>query len=326
MSVLQPIPTPNASLERMRRVKIALLVVGGIVVLALVAAVVRVVQYHDVAKPGVHVLGVDVGGQSRSQIAKLVSDWDAHPVTITVGPRSYHVQRGWLVAVDAEATAARALSAGSALALVSAKRVDVAPALGRAGSAKNVLAALARSNRDPVSATVRLEGTKVLTTPGHVGLRLEPERLLGLLEQNNSVVRAPFAVIAPLVTTADARAAAAQAKTLVAAPVLIDYHGANRGSLTPRQIAKAVQITPAAQGLDVSLEGVRAREDPAAAPRQVDRASPQRAVRRQGKQGARRSVEAGTRPCAVPGRDRRRDRRRGRERRRAVAGPAARPT
>jgi hypothetical protein len=255
MSTPQPIPSPDASLDRMRRVKIALLVVAGVVVLALVAAVVRVVQYHAVAKPGVHVLGVDVGGKSRSQIAKLVSDWDAHPVTITVGPRSYHVRRGWLVSVDAEATAARALSAGSAFALVSAKRVDVEPALGRAGSARNVLAALARSNRDPVSATVRLVGTKVMTTPGHVGLRLEPDRLLGLLEQNNSVVRAPFAVIAPLVTTADARTAARQARALVAAPVLIDYHGARRGSLTPRQIARAVRIAPAAQGLDVSLEG-----------------------------------------------------------------------
>ena len=166
MSSLQPIPGSDASLERMRRVKIALLVAAGIVVLALVAAAVRLVQYHAVAKPGVHVLGVDVGGKSRSQIAKLVSDWDAHPVTITVGPRSYHVQRGWLVAVDAEATAARALSAGSAFALVSAKRVDVEPVLGRAGSAQNVLAALARSNRDPVSATVRLEGTKVADDAG----------------------------------------------------------------------------------------------------------------------------------------------------------------
>ena len=118
----------------------------------------RLVQYHGVAKPGVHVLGVDVGGKSRAQIAKLVSDWDAHPVTITVGERSYHVQRGWLVSVDAAVTAQRALSAGSAFALVSPKRVDVKPVLGRADSAHNVLTALARSNRDPVSATVAPAG------------------------------------------------------------------------------------------------------------------------------------------------------------------------
>ena len=159
------------------------------------------------------------------------------------------------MSVDAAATAGRALSAGSALALVSAKRVDVEPALGRADSARNVLGALARANRDPVSATVRMRGTQVVTTPGHVGLRLEPKRLLGLLERNDSVVRAPFAVIAPLVTTAAAQAAAARARALVAAPVALDYHGAERGVLTPRQIARAVRITPAAQGLDVSLEG-----------------------------------------------------------------------
>ena len=138
---------------------------------------------------------------------------------------------------------------------------------------------------------MRLQGTRVLTTPGHVGLRLEPDRLLGLLEQNNSVVRAPFAVDrAAGHDRRRRRPPPPRPEALVAAPVAIDYHGANRGVLTPTQIARAVRITPAAQGLDVSLEGVEPRRDPAAASRQVDRARTQRALRRQGERGARRSV------------------------------------
>jgi hypothetical protein len=237
------------------RARVALLAGAGVLVVLALAAVVRLAQYDGVAKPGVHVLGVDVGGKSRSQITKLVADWDAHPVTIAVGKRSYHVQRGWLVSVDAAKTAARALSAGSPVALVSAKRLDVRPALGRAVSANNVLAAIAEDDRAPVSATVRLRGTKVVLTAARSGMRLDPDRLLALLERNGSFVEAPFSAIRPQVTTAAARAAAARARALVAQPVEVAYQSVPRGVLSAKQIARAVRITPSATGLAVSLAG-----------------------------------------------------------------------
>jgi vancomycin resistance protein YoaR len=231
-----------------------LLATGLVAILAL-AAVVRLLQYDGVAKPGVHVLGVDVGGKSRAEITKLVDDWDAHPVTIAVGARTYHVQRGWLVSVDAAKTAARALSAGSTVALVAPKRVDVKPALGRAVSASNVLAAIAMDNRAPVSATVRLRGTRVVMTLAHRGVRLDPDRLLGLLEKSSSVVQAPFSPVRPEVTTAAARAAAARARALVAERVEVDYQSVPRGVLSRKQIARAVRFKPSPAGLDVSLAG-----------------------------------------------------------------------
>ena len=185
------------------RFKTPLLVAAGLVAVLAIAAIVRLVQYDGVAKPGVRVLGVDVGGKSRAQIISLVDEWDAHPVTISVGHRSYHVQRGWLVSVDAAATAKRALSAGSTFALVSAKRIDIEPALGRATSANNVLKALAEDNREAISATVRLRGTHVAVTQAHAGRRLDQDRLLSLLEHNQTAVEAPFSIVKPQVTNAE---------------------------------------------------------------------------------------------------------------------------
>src|SRR5438132_655374 len=121
--------------------KRAVVLLTVLLIAAFVAAVARGLQFRGAAKPGVHILGVDVGG------------WSRRPVTIRAAGRSYHVQRGWLVSIDAEATTARVLAAGSELALVVPSRVDVAPVIRRAGEAENVLAELARAGRDPVPAS-----------------------------------------------------------------------------------------------------------------------------------------------------------------------------
>jgi hypothetical protein len=104
-----------------------LILVGVVVAAAIVAAGVRLLEFHGEAKPGVHVLGLDVGGQTRAQIEASIRRWSAQRVTIHGGGRTYHVPRGWLVAVDAQATATRALAAGSASSLIVARRTDVAP-------------------------------------------------------------------------------------------------------------------------------------------------------------------------------------------------------
>ena len=236
--------------------RIVLLAAAALVTALLVAGAVRVLQYDGVARPGVHVLGVDVSGKSRAQIASLVDDWDAQPVRIATRSQSYQVPRGWLVAVDAAATARRALASGALSSLVVAKRVDVAPVvLGRAPSAGNILGVLARAGRPAVSATVRVAGTRVVVTPSQTGLRLARSRLLGLLERDGSRIRAPFASVAPQITSEAAAVAAKQARLLVAGPIAVDFHGARRGVLTPGQIARAVRIVPTGRVLAVSLDG-----------------------------------------------------------------------
>jgi len=201
------------------------------------------------------VLGVDVGGDSREQIEQKLRGWSKQQVTIRTGRRSYRVPRGWLVSINTTATAARALTAGSEIALVVPSRVDIVPVVGRATHAGNVLAALARAGRAPVSANVTLQGTTVVVTPAQEGLQLDNASLLRRLSRDTIVVDAPFKHLRPAISDSAAQAAATEARALLAQPVLIDYHGARRGSLSPAQIARALSIDARGNRLKVRLDG-----------------------------------------------------------------------
>jgi vancomycin resistance protein YoaR len=226
-----------------------------LLVAAIGAAVARGLQFRGAAKPGVHVLGIDVGGDSRAQIERELRGWSKEQVTIRTDRRSYHVPRGWLVSMNVDATVSRALAAGSEIALVVPRRVDVVPVVRRATDAGNVLRALARAGRAPVSANVKLEGTTVVVTPAREGRRLDNAALLQRLSRNGTVVDAPFKRLRPAVSDAAAESAAAEARALVAQPVLIDYHGARRGSLSPAQIARALSVDVQGDRLTVRLDG-----------------------------------------------------------------------
>jgi vancomycin resistance protein YoaR len=237
-------------MKRLAVLAVPLVLLGG-------AAGRRAAQYHGAARPGVHVLGIDVGGKSRARIESAIRAWGARPVTIRAGGRTYHVRRGWLVAVDARATATRALAAGSWTSLAVARHVDVEPVAGRAGDAGNVLREIARAGRAPVSATVRVEGTRAVTTPARTGLRLDRTALLARLVRHEAVVDAPFAIVRPARGDAAAKRAAAAVERLAGSPVAIDYHGARRGALAPLQLARAVRVRETTHAFVVSLDGER---------------------------------------------------------------------
>jgi hypothetical protein len=228
---------------------------GFVAVAVLAAGAVRLLQFHGEARPGVHVLGLDVGGKSRGQITAAIGRWSAQRVTINGGGHTYHVPRSWLVSVDADATASRALAAGSVSSLVVARRTDVAPVVGRAAVAGNVLREIARAGRAPVSATVRVEGWHAVMTPSRAGLRLDRKALLQRLTERDLVVDAPFKHVRPAIVTTAARSAAATIDALLAAPVAIDYHGAHRGALTRTQLARALSVKPDGSRFAVSLDG-----------------------------------------------------------------------
>ncbi len=233
----------------------------GVVVFAVVlaaagaAAVAVPLVYRGVAKPGVHVLGVDVGGKSRARIEAIVRAWDESRVTIRAAGRTYHVRRGWLVAVDPAATASRVLAAGSSFAVVMPHRVDVLPAVSRAGSASNVLLEIARAGRAPVSATLALHGTDVVVTAARDGRRLDERVLLSRLAQRSHIVNAPFTGVSPAVGSAAAHAAASKATQLIAEPMQIDYHGARLGALTREQLARALHIESRPHDFAVAFAG-----------------------------------------------------------------------
>jgi vancomycin resistance protein YoaR len=230
------------------------IVLAVLVVAAFVAAVARGLQFRGAAKPGVHVVGVDVGGKSRSQIESQLRSWSARAVTIRTGGHAYHVPRGWLVALDVRATAARALAAGSAVALVVPERVDVEPVAAPASGSVDVLRALAATNREPVSATVTVHGTTVATTPASDGLQLDEAALLRLLSANRATIDAPFHRLPPPIRDPAARSAASTARVLLARAIAIDYHGARRGSLLPSQLAHALRIRPRAHRFAVGFD------------------------------------------------------------------------
>jgi vancomycin resistance protein YoaR len=233
-------------------VKRLAVVLAVLLVAAIGAAVARGLQFRGSAKPGVHVLGMDVGGDSRDRIERKLRSWSKQQITIRTDGRSYHVQRGWLVSIDAPATAARARAAGSEIALVFPSDVDVAPVVRRASNASNVLNALAHAGRDPVSATVALHGATVVVTPAREGRQLDDAALLRRLSHDTTVVDAPFKRLPPKVSDTAAQAAAAEVRALVAQPVAIVYHGAHRGALSAVQIARAVSI---GDDLAVKLDG-----------------------------------------------------------------------
>ena len=235
--------------------KRAAVLLAVLLVAAIGAAVARGLQFRGAAKPGVHVLGIDVGGDSRAQIEHELRGWSKQEVTIRTGGHSYRVPRGWLVSMDVRATATRALAAGSAIALVVPSRSDVTPVVGRATHAGNVLDALARAGRAPVSANVTLHGTTVAVTPAQDGQKLDNALLLRRLSRDTTVVDAPFTRLRPAISDAAAQTVASEARALLAQPVLIDYHGARRGALSPAQIARALSVEPNGHSFKVQLDG-----------------------------------------------------------------------
>jgi vancomycin resistance protein YoaR len=217
-------------------------VLALVVLAASGAAVARGIEFRGAAKPGVTVLGMDVGGRSRAEIEASLREWARTPVTIRAGGRSYHVQRGWLVSVDGAATATRALHAGSAISLVVPQDVEVDPVVRRAGEAGDVLKEIARAGRPAVSATVTVKGTHVDTTPAQVGRELDRAELLHRLARDATVVDAPFTDVRPAIMDPAARSAASTANLLLAHAVPIDYRGARLGALTPLQLSRALQV------------------------------------------------------------------------------------
>jgi vancomycin resistance protein YoaR len=226
-----------------------------VIVIALAAFGARVLQFSGAAKPGVHLLGSDLGGKSRGEVEAFVRRWGATQVTIRAGGRSYHVPRSWLVSLDARKTAARVLDAGSPVSLVVPRRVDVEPVVAPASGAENVLGEIARAGRQPVSATVTLHGTTVTTTGARDGLALDRTALLHRLAAGETSLDAPFTVAHAPRRDPAARSAASTARMLLARPVAIDYHGARLGALPPLQLAHALRIVPRAHRFVVRFDG-----------------------------------------------------------------------
>jgi vancomycin resistance protein YoaR len=237
--------------------RVGLVLLAVLALAAFGAAVARGLAYRGDAKPGVRVLGIDVGGKTHAEIDAALVRWARLPVTIRAGGRSYHVPRGWLVSVDRDATATRALAAGSAVSLLVPHDIEVEPVIARAQGAAEVLTEIARAGETPVSATVTMHGTDAVVTPARIGRSLDKVALLHLLSDDVGVVDAPFTTERPGILDPAARSAASTAELLLAAPVAIEYHGARLGALTRVQLSRALQIKPRTHRFAVGFDPER---------------------------------------------------------------------
>lgn len=232
--------------------KKAVVLVAVLVVAAFGAAVARALQFQGAAKPGVHVVGIDVSGKSRAQIVSALREWTAQRIAIRANGRTYRAPRSWLVSVAADATAERALQAGRWGSLVVSTRVDVAPVVTRSATASSVLTEIEKSNTAPVSAAVRLVGGHAVATASRDGLTLDRRALLRRLANGTTTVVAPVARERPKVTDEAAAAAAKKINRMLAAPVALQYRGARLGAITGPQLARALNV-----GLVPSFDGER---------------------------------------------------------------------
>jgi vancomycin resistance protein YoaR len=255
-----------------RPLAVRISIVPVLVLLALGAAVaLRALDYRGEAMPGVRILGADVGGRGRADVARTawveVRKALARPVTIRARGGSVTVVPASVLRVDVARTTAAALDsgrggAGEVVGLVDpGASHDVAPAfLVRKRAAARLFARIQGFGRAPVDARVRLEGLTPVAAPGRTGLALDRTALLAALQGavgGRTAIRAAFHPAAPVVSSADAAAAAEQARIAVSAPVRLTFGWEPVGTLEPERLARLIRFERARGALAVTFDPKR---------------------------------------------------------------------
>lgn len=211
------------------------------------------IYQKDRILPGVQAIGVPLGGQQIEEAAlRLRANWNARRVVLQPGSQtSYTVALSELgILLDAEATARAAFRHGRALdrpeetirALLSGRTIQPIwyfdPAIAQA-----TLANLAPSiDVAPVDAGVELVGTRVQTTPGTPGQRLDIETTLAYLQQN--AARVAFGDALPLTVTTveppatDSESLVAELNQRLSSPITLHTFDPINGE------SQTAQITP----------------------------------------------------------------------------------
>jgi vancomycin resistance protein YoaR len=239
--------------------------VAGAVGLVLAAAaavlLVRTLQYRGETMPGVRVLGTDVSGRHGAALERRIEAIAgarlAKPVTVAVGVRKLSVKPEDLLAVDVHRTADAALDAGRTSFLTRAGTLlspipshrEVEPLLRiRRVAAGAFLVRLRRLGREPIDASVRVEGLRPVVVPARIGSVPNGNEFLIRLERavldGRRAVRVSFRPDAPAIPTVAARVAAAEASVFLSAPVELRFQGSAVGRLDPPQLAQLLRFIP----------------------------------------------------------------------------------
>lgn len=238
----------------------AVLLVGAYVVAAFYAS--------SRIPDGTHVLGVDLGGLSRSAaIAALepaVDEAEATPVTLTVEDRAGAIDPGEAgLSADAEATVDALLSFSlnpvQVMRAFSGSDVDLDPVTQVDRDA--LVAAIDETSADlaagAVDASVTVSSTGAAVTPGSDGVGIDVEATADLVAAEWPVdsVEAPSAPVEPAITTAAAEDFAAELNaTTLAADVLMAGENGD-ATVTSEQMVDNATVVAEDDALMLEIDG-----------------------------------------------------------------------
>ena len=270
---------PTRAMRRRRRSRTATiaLVVALVVLAAGAALLVRASMVRNSVLPGVSVAGIDVGGLSQAQAQEKLraelSERLSQPVRVVIGPNELIIRPSKTFALDVPATEQRAYQAGrdsmvsrlGALAAPFAFTREVDPVLDVLPSERSKLnAQLLQLTARPVSARLHMEGEDVVVRPGTAGTSVDVDALLASVRSaalaGSNTVETDVSTVAPIITTDEAEAVAADTRELVSAPVGIQLRKERVGTLSPEKLAGLVQFKPGGgtYELDLDKEGLQA--------------------------------------------------------------------
>jgi len=232
----------------------------------------RTLSFRGETMPGTRVAGVDVGGLGRAQgesaIQEAVAADLARPLAVQAGRKRLWVEPRELYALNLVATTDAALTAGRRTepnrigALLGLRTVDVAPVLVvRTHAAEEFLRRVQQAGGMPArSATVSFDGLAPVVRPARAGLRLDHAALLASIRRaafEGGRAVAVFAPTRPRHLNADAKAAAAEARLLVSAPVAVYYEQHPLRMLGRDELARLVVFKERGSRYLVTLDAKR---------------------------------------------------------------------
>jgi vancomycin resistance protein YoaR len=264
---------PPRTLRRRRRSRAAAigLLVALLVMAAGAALFVRAYTLREAVLPGVSVAGVDVGGLSREEAQATLQDELgrrlARPVRVSVGEQVLVVRPANAWTLDTGATTERAYQAGrdsvvsrlGALAAPFASTQEVAPVLDvLPGERRAIAERLRELTYRPEDARLSMDGKTVVVRPGTAGTTVDVDPLLASVQAaaltGSRRLTATVEEVAPSITTEEAEAVAAEARTLLSAPVRVQFRNKRVGTLSPAQLGALVRFAPAGGTYEVDLD------------------------------------------------------------------------
>jgi vancomycin resistance protein YoaR len=241
----------------------ALMAVGAIIVIVVLAILVDSAVYYNKVHSGVSVVGIELGGQTRAEatatLQGVVDQAQNSPLTLTYGGKSWTLmpsEVGAKMDVEAAVKAAMGVSRdgnifsdiGTRWKLFFSKRDlsltgsvdDTKMQAFVAGVAKDI-------DVTPVNAALSIENGQIKVVDSVQGKAVEQTALADTLKSllvtlHSTTVEIPVVVTEPKVKAEDNAEAQKQAETMISGPVTLT-HGTSQWAITAQEIASYMGFT-----------------------------------------------------------------------------------